>query len=127
MHVTSGVELSHGGVDNGKACLSFLPSFQVLIIVFPLNLVEFLLEGVVRFGLLKHFWMIVGDVDVEVSPVKLVDDVVLRAQVSQSCLIGLPDGNGSKVKVSSETSAGNRRVVSIFVVVFEILKTVQNL
>ena len=68
-----------------------------------------------------------GDVDVEVSPVKLVDDVVLRAQVSQSCLIGLSDGNGSEVKVSSQTSAGNRRVVSIFVVVFEIFQAVQNL
>jgi len=79
----------------------------MILVVFPLHLIEFLLEGVVRLRLLKNFWKIVCDVDIEISPMELINDVVLRAKFLQSSFISLSNRDGCKVKISSQASARN--------------------
>jgi len=74
MHETCSIELSHGSIDDREAGLALFPGFQLWLVIFPLNLVEFALERVLLGD--EHSWKIVSNIHIEISPVELVDNVV---------------------------------------------------
>ena len=63
----------------------------MLFVVLPFHFVEFRLEGVVLAG--EHPWEMVADVDVKVSPVQLVYQIVLYPQLSKNSVVDLSDGD----------------------------------
>lgn len=48
-------------------------------VVLPFNLVKFLLERVVSLRMLENFWEVMGNIDIKISPVELVDDVIFNS------------------------------------------------
>ena len=54
--------------------VTLLPSLQMFLVVFPLDFVKFRLEGILLRN--EDSREIVGDVDIKISPVKFVGDVV---------------------------------------------------
>lgn len=66
MHKSSGIELSHSCIDNREPSFSILPSLKMFVVVLPLEVVKFGLKGQV-WGL-EYSGEVVGDVDVEISP-----------------------------------------------------------
>ena len=118
MHEASGVEFLHGCVDDGEASPAVLPSLQLLGVVLPLHLVELGLEGVVLPG--EDLGEVVRDVDVEVAPVQLVDEVVFEAEFGEDCVVDLSDGDWREVEIGGEGSRWDDRVVPQLVVVLEL-------
>lgn len=107
VHKPGSIELPHGSINNGKPSSTLFPSIEMLFIVFPLDLIEFRLEGVVR--RLKHSLVEMCDIDVEISPVELVDDIVLVAQMAGYNFKYLSNGHWCEVKVSGKGSGGDGR------------------
>ena len=65
---------SHSSINYRKSCFTLLPSLQMFLVVVPLDFVKFRLEGILLRN--EDSREIVGDVDIKISPVKFVGDVV---------------------------------------------------
>lgn len=74
MHKPCMVKLSHGSINDRKTCSALFPCLQLILILLPFDMIEFAMKRVL-FGD-EYSWEIVSDVDIEISPMKFINDVI---------------------------------------------------
>mgnify|MGYP000297763391 CR=1 FL=1 len=97
MHESCGIEFSHGSINDGKPSSPLFPSLEMLLVVLPFDRIEFFLERIV--GRQKDSLMEMGDIDIKISPVKLINNIVLITQIVGYNLEDLSDGNWCKMHI----------------------------
>ena len=125
MHKSSCIHLSHSSIYNRKTSLTIFPSLELLFIVFPLNFIEFHLKGII-------FWKqnpreVMSNIYIEISPMKLIDNVVINTKLINYWFKHFSNRNRSKMQIGWQSSSWNWWVVSLFIVILKFMYILQYL